>query len=100
MIKKLNTLLSITPTMSESKKIDLTPETAFDDEYKAEMEAKGYTFNDSAHARMIIDDDHAADPDTLELFRGMAKSALLNQLDIDSITLTNKSRTHKEIIVR
>jgi len=86
--------------MKKVKTIDLTPENAFDEEYKAEMQAKGYTINDSAHARIILDDIQTNNLDMLNLVRNAAKDSLQSDSYIESVTITNKSRTFKEIVLR
>jgi hypothetical protein len=85
--------------MSAKKTFDLTPENAFDQEYIAEMQSKGYTLNDSTHARIILDDIQSEDPLMLDLIRNSAKGTLKSQPAVQSITITNKSRTFKEIVL-
>jgi len=85
--------------MDSKKTIDLIPENAFDEEYISEMKSKGYTINDSAHARIILEDIDSEDPLMLELIRHTARGTLKTQPDVSSITITNKSRTFKEIVL-
>lgn len=91
-----------TPTLTqnaEKKTIDLTPDTAFDTEYIAKMQAEGYTINDSAHARMILKDEQVSDPEILEKLRNVAMNALKSDPRVHSVTIVNESRTFREVIL-
>jgi hypothetical protein len=82
-----------------TKTISLTLENAFDAEYKARMQAEGYTITDSKHSRIILEDVHFTNPAALSAARTAAKEALALDPSMESVTITNTSGSQKEIVV-